>query len=158
MGKTSRNRHQITRLDLLEALIEHRGELLMEAMVAGCAIVAFADGEAVPAERRRVLAQLRSHILLSLFPHDRVAAEFDAHADAFDRAPAQARAAALRLVAPLAPHPRLARVVLRACLDVTVADGVVHPGEVKAVSMVRDALGLGPDPSAPCGLAAALPG
>lgn len=157
MGKNSRNRHKPTRLDLLEALIEHRGEMLMEALVAGCAVVAHGDGEAVPAERQRVFAQLRSHILLSLFPHDRVAAEFDNHARAFSRGPAQARAGALRLVAPLAPHPRLARVVLQACLDVVFADGVVHPGEVEAVGAVRDALGLGPDPSTPCELAAAPP-
>lgn len=139
-------RHTAARLELLAALIECHGERLLEATAAGCAIVAHADGEAVPAEAQRLLDVARTDPLLSMFVREAVLAEFASHARAFALDPERARADALRRVAPLAARPRLARAVLDACLAVTRADGLVHPREVEAVRLVRDALGLAPDP------------
>ncbi|MBC7801700.1 MAG: tellurite resistance TerB family protein, partial [Gemmatimonadaceae bacterium] len=56
------------RLELLEAVLDHRGALLMEAMVAACAIVAHADGRVQPGEPQRMLAAMRTDPLLSAFP------------------------------------------------------------------------------------------
>ncbi len=134
------------RLELLEALIEHRGEQLMEATVAACAIIAHADGVVVPAEVRRVISIARTDPLLCLFPPEAVLAQFEAHADAIAADFGKGRAEALRDVAPLATRPGLARVVLDACLAVTCADDRVHPGEMQAIALVRDTLGLAPEP------------
>lgn len=144
--KHTRDRCEAARLELIEALIEYRGEALMEATIAGCALVAHADGEVVPAEMRRMLADMRTDPLLSMFPRDTVVAEFEAHGRALALHPAQARAQALRQIKAAALQPRLARVVLNACLAVTRADDLVHPSEVEQVRLVRDALGLAPDP------------
>lgn len=144
--KHTSERCAAARLELLEALIEDRGALLMEATAAGCAIVAHADGEVVPAETRRLLSVMRTDPLLSMFPQDAVLAEFAGHARALVHDLQRGRANALLQIMPLASHPRLARVVLEACLAVTRADGLVHPREVEAVRLVRDALGLSPEP------------
>lgn len=147
MSKThTRARDTAVRLELLAALLECHGERLLEATAAGCAIVAHADGEAVPAEAQRLLDVARTDPLLSMFVHEAVLAEFAGHAHAFALDPDRARADALRRIVPLAARPRLARAVLEACLSVTRADGLVHPREVEAVRLVRDALGLAPDP------------
>lgn len=147
--KHTRDRCEAARLELIEALIEHRGEALMEATVAGCALIAHADGEVAPAETQRMLAIMRTDPLLSMFPRNTVVAEFEAHGRAFALHPMQGRAQALRQVGAAALQPRLARVVLNACLAVTHADDLVHPREVEQVKLVRDALGLASDPGAP---------
>lgn len=144
--KHIRDRYEIALLDLVEALIEYRGEALMDATIAGCALVAHADGEVAPAETQRMLAVMRTDPLLSMFPRDAVVAEFEAHGRAIALHPAQGRAQALRQIKTAALQPRLARVVLNACLAVTRADGRTHPREVEQVELVRDALGLASDP------------
>ena len=116
---------------LRAAAQEYRGELMMEALVAACALLAHADGHATGSERLRALA-----------------------AD-----PAAAKAEALRRVACLASQPHKARVVLEACATVCRADGRVGETEVAALREVRDALGLAPDrpnPAPPGGFG--LPG
>lgn len=137
-----RNRYEIALLDVMEALIEYRGEALMDATIAGCALIAHADGEVLPVETQRMLAVMRTDPLLSMFPRDAVVAEFEAHGRAIALHPAQGRAQALQQIKAAALQPRLARVVLNACLAVTRADGLVHPREVEQVELVRDALGL----------------
>ena len=144
-NKYTRDRYEAARLELLEALIEYRGETLREATVAGCALIAHADGTVVPAEKQRMLAVMRADPLLSMFPHDTVLAEFEAHGRALALDPARGQALALRQIEAMAPQTRLARVVLNACLAVTRADGHVHPREVEQVRLVRDALGLAPE-------------
>lgn len=144
--KQTRERYEAARLDLLEALIEYRGEMLMEATVAGCALIAHADGEVVPAETQRMFAIMRTDPLLSMFPRDAVLAEFEAHRHALVLDPEQGRAQALRRIEAMASQPRLARVVLNACLAVSRADDSIHPREIEQVRMVRDALGLAAGP------------
>lgn len=144
--KPTRERLAAARIELLEALIELRGRMLLEATAAGCAIIAYADGKVVPAETRRLLSLTRTDPLLSLFPHEAVLAAFEAHAGAFALDPRHGRADALRRIVPLASHPRLGRVVLEACLAVARADDLVHPREIEAARLVRDALGFAPEP------------
>ena len=62
--KHMRDRCEAARLEL----IEHRGEVLMETTVAGCALIAHADGEVAPAETQRMLAIMRTDPRLSMFP------------------------------------------------------------------------------------------
>ena len=136
---------EVMRAEVLEALIQYRGEKLMEATVAACALVAHADGELAPVERAQMLQFMRADALLSMFPRDEVLHTFYVHAAAFATDPKGARDAALRCIEPLAAHPRQARIVLTACLLLADADGQVHPAERQAVRLVREALGLGPD-------------
>ena len=137
-------RHEAVRTELLAVPWQRRNEALLEAMVAGCAIIAYADGEAVPAEREKALALIHGAPLLSVFSPEAVLRAFKAHEHAFrDDAPA-ARVAALRLVEPLAREPEHARTVLNACLTLTGADNRMTPREITAIKQVRDALGLSP--------------
>lgn len=144
--RDTRDRHEASRLELLEALIEYRGKALMEATIASCALIANADGEVTLVEARRMLAIMRTDPLLSMFPRNTVILEFEAHGRALALDPVQGRAQALWQITAAALQPRLARVVLNACLAVTRADGLVHPREVEQTKLVRDALGLAADP------------
>jgi tellurite resistance protein TerB len=142
---TSKDRHGAGRADLLVALIELRSEALLAATVAACAVVAHADGEVAPAERRRVVTLMRTNPLLSMFPRDVVQTAFAAQQRAFERDAEAARSAALGVVATLAERPRHARVVLEACRAITLADARVHTREIAAMHRVRAALRLPPE-------------
>lgn len=147
-NKYSRARFAAVRLELLSALIEYRSGRLMEATVAACAVVAHADGEVLPQEVARMFSAMRADPLMSMFPRDSVASEFDLRVWAWQENAEAARAAALKQIRLLAPQPRLGRIALQACMDVTHADGRVHPREIEAVAQVREALGLDPEPAA----------
>lgn len=138
---------------------EHRGELMMEALVAACAVLAHADGHASGSERLRALVLMHDDPLMAVFPQDVLRASLEAHDRAFATDPAAARAEALRRVALLASQPHKARVVLEACATIGRADGRVGEAEMAALRAVRDALGLAPgepDPAPAGGLG--LPG
>lgn len=140
---------------LRAAAQEHRGELMMEALVAACAVLSHADGRATGSERLRALALLQDDPLMAVFPRAALRASLDAHDRAFAADPAAARAEALRRVGHLASQPHKARMVLEACATICRADGRVGETEVAALRGVRDALGLAPgqpDPAPPGGL------
>jgi tellurite resistance protein TerB len=139
---TIKHRNDGLRADLLTALIHLRSEALLEAAVAGCAVIAHSDGEVAPAERQLVFGLMRHDPLLSMFPRDVVQRAFALQHQAFSQDPDAARQAALRQVATLADRPRHALVVLEACRVMTSADRRVHPGEIEALARVRHALGF----------------
>lgn len=148
-NKHPRRRYASIKLELLSALNDYRSGRLMEAAVAGCAVVAHADGEVLPQEVDRMFSAIEADPLMSMFSRDSVASEFGAHVWAWQRDAEAAREAALEQISSVAPQPRLGRIVLQACMDVTHADGRVHPREVEAVAQVREALGLDPEPAEP---------
>ena len=144
--KYSYHRDARVRLDLLSALNEYRSGRLMGATVAGCAVVAHADGEVLPQEVARMFLAMGADPLMSMFSRDSIALEFSMHICAWQENAKAARAAALKQVSLLAPQFHLGHLVLQACMDVTHADGQVHPREIEAIAQVRKALGLDPEP------------
>jgi tellurite resistance protein TerB len=129
------------RAEVMDALIELRGTSLMDATVAACAIIAHADGDVSPAERRRVITLMQADRLLSLFARDEVRAAFDAYESAFAENPGLAMEQALMAIMPAARRREEARVVLQACLLITAADGRIDRRELDAIGLVREALG-----------------
>lgn len=113
---------------------------LLDAMVAACAIIAYADGNADEQERRRLLGLMRRIPLLEGFSRDDLADEFSVHEQAFDMDPVRARQAALRTIASLQPNAAEMRALLKSCEEVIRADGVAHPLEHEALRTIMRAL------------------
>ena len=116
---------------------------LLQAMVAGCAMVACADGQVSRAERNGLHLLVSNDPLLSLYPPQAVAVAFARHERAFAGDEHGAFLDAMRLIGLVSDRTDHARRVLRACLIMTGVDGGTHPGEIAAVDAVRAALGLG---------------
>ncbi|HQT76855.1 MAG: hypothetical protein B7Z80_24120 [Rhodospirillales bacterium 20-64-7] len=129
----------------LEAMFGNRCELLMDATIAGCAIVAHADGRLDLVEIRRMFIGMREHPMLASLSRETIAAEFEAHRSAFAVYPSDARVNALRLVRPLSQYPRLGQWALDVCTDVARADHQLHPTEIDAIFLLRRTLGLPPE-------------
>jgi tellurite resistance protein len=117
-----------------------RQQDLLDALVAACAIVAYADGRADDRERRRLLGMMRRIPLLEGFSRDDLAEEFARHERAFEADPAQAREQALATIATLKPNTTEMRTLLSSCDDILRADGVAHPLEYEALSAIGRAL------------------
>ncbi len=124
-------------------------ERFLQAMAAGCAAVACADGDASESERSTALGLMRNDPLLSVYPAAMIAAVFDQHIRAFAADEPAAFFDAIGLIGQIANRPDQARRVLRACLVLTGADGRTHLGEIAAIHAVRSALGLDPPPGGP---------
>jgi tellurite resistance protein len=112
---------------------------LLDAMVAACAIIAYADGNADQQERRRLLGLMRRIRLLEGFSPDDLAGEFALHEQAFERDPESATQTALKTIAALRPKGDEIRALLKSCEEIMQADGVAHPLEQDALrSIMRE--------------------
>jgi tellurite resistance protein TerB len=115
-------------------------EELMEAMVAACAAIAFADGSLDIRERRRIFTLLQTHPSFAGFSHADVSGEFARHDTAFAEDPMRARQEALVAIRSLKAAPVEAKLILDACRQVLEADGVKHPQELATLAEIRAAL------------------
>jgi tellurite resistance protein len=113
---------------------------MMDALVAACAIVAYADGNADAAERKRLLGLMRRIPLLEGFSRDDLAEEFSRQEQAFEADPVDARNRALAKITASRPNAHEARAVLRSCEEIIQADGVAHPLEQAAMRSIIHAL------------------
>jgi tellurite resistance protein TerB len=116
-------------------------EDLANAMVAACALIAFADGSLHASERKRVLQLFRSIPAFDGFSSERVSEEFTWYELAFEDNPEMAHANALQVVEALKPHVSEARMLLSACQHILEADGIYHPREYQALYEIGKALG-----------------
>ena len=123
-----------------EASIAGR-EDLMEAMVAACAIIAFADGKVDWTERRRTFQMMRAIPAFAGFSSSAIADEFARHERAFQAEPERARERAFFAIAVLEPHATHSRMLLSACEQVLEADGIHHPLENQELGAIGKLLG-----------------
>lgn len=113
---------------------------LLEAMVAACAIIAYADGNADEDERRRLLSLMRRIPLLEGFARNDLAYEFALHEQAFELDSESATQTALKTIAALRPNGDEIRALLKSCEEIIQADGVAHPQEHEALRTIIRAL------------------
>lgn len=128
--------------DLRPFAQEFRGALMLEALIAGCAVISYTDRKSSLIERWRLLDVLARDPLLAALPKAAVAEEWGAHRQAFAADADAAREAALRQVARLAPEPQKARMVLDACIRIASADKQASPEELRALRDIAAALQL----------------
>ncbi|HQT75525.1 MAG: hypothetical protein B7Z80_09595 [Rhodospirillales bacterium 20-64-7] len=143
MAHTSSNRPADADPTQLTAFAqEFRGALMLEALVAACAVISYADARSSLIERWRMLEVLAEDPLLASLPKAALAEEWATHRQAFTANPAAARDAALRQVARLAPEPHKARMVLDACIRIVNADQTAGSAELQALRAIAAALKL----------------
>lgn len=130
-------------LDTLKRELErYRKRPFLDALMAGCALVATVDGNISLSERSRVDRIFESFRELDIFdPHEAVNS-FNDFADALAEDSDKGRAAALGAIDDQASDPEKALLLLRACVAVSLADGVMTTEERDALTDVCDALAL----------------
>ena len=121
-----------------------QNEHLMEGIVSGCALVAYADGWATSEEHDRMLALIRGFEPIAAFGLDDVAATFDAVTARFAADHTDGDAAALRAVARVKGAAEYPTLLVEACCAIAAADGGFDAEERLAVVGICERLGLDP--------------
>ena len=121
-----------------------KNKTFLDAVVAGCTIVAHADGVAKPEEKQKMMGFLRSNDSLSVFDTSEVIELFEKHSKSFEFDFNIGEANALQTVAKLKGKDAEARLMVRVCCAVGASDGNFDDHEKAAVRKICNELGLNP--------------
>ena len=129
---------------LKRELARYRQRSFLDALMAGCAVVATADGSVSLSERSRIDRIFESMHELDIFdPHEAVD-RFNDFAESIALDAERGRREALAEIDDQADDPARALLLLRACVAVSLADGAVNEAERQALADIGDALALPP--------------
>ncbi|MBE2295317.1 MAG: tellurite resistance TerB family protein [Phycisphaerales bacterium] len=121
-----------------------RNKSFLEAVVAGCALVANADGTVRPEEKQKMMGFLRNSEVLSVFSTEEVITIFDKYAKQFEFDHQIGEASALQAVAKLKGKDAEARLMVRVCCAIGAADGNFDQSEKAVAVKICTELGLNP--------------
>jgi tellurite resistance protein TerB len=139
-----KNRFQEVSTNLKNEVTKIRNKSFLEGVVAGCALVAHADGVVKPEEKQKMMGFLRTSEVLSVFNVDEVISTFEKFSKNFDFDLAVGEATALQAVGKLKSKENEARLMVRVCCAIGAADGNFEEAEKKAVRKICQELGLNP--------------
>ena len=121
-----------------------KSKTFLEATVAGCAIVAAADGVISPEEKRKMIGFINQSDALKVFDATDAIKLFEKFADAYDFDKEVGKAQALKAVAQLKKKNDEARLLIRVCCAIGAADGNFDDNEKAAVREICRELGQDP--------------
>jgi tellurite resistance protein TerB len=137
------------RAKLAQEVGKFRNREFMEACVAGCALVAAADGNIDSSEKQKMMKFIQQSEELKVFETKDVIAVFNKVTENFEFDKEIGKAEAFKLVGKLRSKPDAARLMVRVCCAIGSADGSFDDKEKQVVrEMCRD-LGI---PAADFGL------
>lgn len=121
-----------------------RNKSFLEAVVAGCALVAHADGVVRAEEKQKMMGFLRNSEVLSAFSTEDVISIFDKYAKQFEFDYQIGQASALQAVAKVKDKSDEARLMVRVCCAIGAADGNFDDNEKAIVRKICAELNLNP--------------
>jgi tellurite resistance protein TerB len=119
-----------------------RNKEFMEAVVAGCAIVAAADGDVSSSEKQKMIGFIRNSDELKAFKIEDVIASFSDICGKFEFDAEIGRGEALRKIARIKGKSGADRLLVRVCCAIGAADGDFDMSEKAAVTLICLELGL----------------
>jgi len=123
---------------------KYRNKDFMQAIVAGSAIVAAADGTIASAEKQKMAGFLRNSDELKHFDTNEVIAFFNKITESFEFDAEIGRAEALRTIGRVKGNPDQARLLVRVVCAIGASDGNFDESEKAAVRTICNELGLNP--------------
>jgi len=130
--------------DFSDEVHRAQNEHLMDGIVAGCALVAYADGWVTDEERDRMLELLRGFEPIAAFGIHDVVATFEAMTARFVADQQDGERAALKAVARVKGAGRYPALLVEACCAIAAADGGFDEEERLVAVRICKQLGLDP--------------
>ncbi len=130
-------------ISLTEGVKKVKNKKFMEATVAGCAMVAFADGTIKPEEKAKMGGFIQRDDALNVFDMSDVIATFEKFVQGFEFDAHIGKAEALKAIAKI-KNPEEAKLLVRVCCAVGTADGDFSEAEKRMVGEICRELGLTP--------------
>jgi len=121
-----------------------RNKDMMEGIVAGCALVAYADGNASSAEKQKMLGFIKQSETLKVFETDDVIKTFEKYIGKFEFDHGIGRGEALAAIVKMKNKPDQAQLLVRVCIAIGSSDGNFDEHERQAVTTICHELGLNP--------------
>jgi len=121
-----------------------RNKGFLEAVVAGCVLVAHADGVVRPEEKQKMMGFLRNSEVLSVFSTEEVITIFDKYSRQFEFDYQIGQASALQAVVKVKNNEAEAKLMVRVCCAIGAADGSFDDQEKAIVRKICAELGLNP--------------
>ncbi|QLQ32284.1 MAG: tellurite resistance TerB family protein [Candidatus Thiothrix singaporensis] len=119
-----------------------RNREFMEACVAGCALVAAADGNIDSSEKQKMMKFIQQSDELKVFETKDVIAFFNKIAENFEFDHEIGKAEALKVIGKLRSKPDAARLMVRVCIAIGSADGSFDDQEKQMVREICRDLGV----------------
>lgn len=134
-----------TKGNLSDGVKRFKNKDLLDAIVAGCAMVAAADGEIESAEKQKMAGYLGRSQDLSVFNMSEVIDRFNHFAGNMEFDVMIGKQEALRIIAKYKSKPEVARIIVGVCCAVGAADGDFDDKEKNVVKEICNVLGLAPN-------------
>ncbi len=129
---------------LKNEMTKFKNKDLMEGIVAGCALVAYADGNVSSAEKQKMVGFIKQSEALQLYDIDLVLASFTKFVTKFEFDGVIGKGEALQAIAKLKKKEAEARLLVRVCCAIGASDGNFDAQERATVSEICRELGLDP--------------
>ncbi len=123
---------------------KYMGKDLTEALVAGSALVAMADGIIDPSEKEKLIDYFRTSQEMRGININEVDTRFNYFVQRIQSDQMMGKAEALRAIGKLASKPEAARLVVRLCCAIGFADGEFAPVEKRIVEEISREVNLDP--------------
>ncbi len=121
-----------------------KNQSFLEGVVAGCTLVAFADGVVRPEEKQKMMGFMRNNDALSAFDSGDIIKLYEKFAGRFEFDRSIGEADALQAVAKLKKSENEARLLVRVCCSIGSSDGTFDALEQEMVRKICRELGLNP--------------
>ncbi|MCC7279847.1 MAG: tellurite resistance TerB family protein [Chromatiaceae bacterium] len=117
---------------------------LMEGVVAGCAMVGYANGTVSAAEKQKMMGFLQSSDAMKVYDITQVLDTFGRFSRQFEFDTDIGQAEALKVIGKLRNKPDEARLLVRVCCAIGSSDGDFEDSERQAARSICRELGLDP--------------
>ncbi|NGZ74873.1 tellurite resistance TerB family protein [Saccharibacillus alkalitolerans] len=133
-----------TKTGLQDQVSRFKNKDLMDAIVAGCAIVSVADGTIDAAEKQKMAGYIGRNEQLKVFNMSEVIDRFNHFAGNMEFDVMVGKQEALRTIAKFKSKPEVGRVIVGVCCAIGAADGDFDEQEKAAVRDICNVLNLNP--------------
>lgn len=140
-----RGSFESVKAEVLRQFKRNDTEQLFKAVMAGCAIVAYADGRFSPAEKKQMLALIETTEEIEAFNTHDALVEFERISDLYYFDYVDGEAHAMRHLVRLRGRPEDALVVAKACAVIGSADGSFDADEKAALRRICRLMDISPD-------------
>jgi len=125
-----------------ESITRFKNKDFMEAVVAGCALVAAADGDISTEEKQKMAGFISRSDELKVFDMHLVIERFNAQIESFEFDHSIGKAHALKAIGRIKSNPEAGRLLVRVCCAIGMADGDFDADEQAVVREICTELGL----------------
>ncbi len=127
-----------------DMMTRYKNKEFMDAVVAGCALVAAADGNISDSEKQTMGQYMQNSDELKVFDMGEVIKRFNHFVANFEFNAMIGKAEALKAVGKIKSNPEASRLLIRVCAAIGMADGEFDDSEKAVVREMCHELGLDP--------------